>query len=58
LLGQEVATLVNNVESTGYHEVVFNAANLSSGVYLYRISAISTINSKEFVTTKKLMLLK
>jgi hypothetical protein len=58
LLGQEVATLVNNVESTGYHEVVFNAANLSSGVYLYTIKAISTESSKEFSNTKKLILLK
>jgi hypothetical protein len=58
LLGQEVATLVNNVESTGYHEVVFNAANLSSGVYIYTIKAISTESSKEFSNTKKLILLK
>lgn len=58
LLGQEVATLVNDVKSSGYHEVVFNAANLSSGVYLYRINAVSTSGSKEFSNTKKLVLLK
>jgi len=58
LLGQEVATLVNDVQSTGYHEVVFNAASLSSGVYLYRINAVSSAGSKEFSSTKKLILLK
>lgn len=58
LLGQEIASLVNDVKSSGYHEVVFNAANLSSGVYLYKINAISTTGSKEFSSTKKLILLK
>ncbi len=58
LLGQEVASLVNDVKSSGYHEVIFKASDLSSGVYLYKISAISTIDSKEFSSTKKLILLK
>ncbi len=58
LLGQEVATLVNNIQSAGYHEVEFNASELSSGVYLYRINAVSSIGSKEFTSTKKFLLLK
>jgi hypothetical protein len=58
LLGQEVATLVNDVKAAGYHEVVFNASDLSSGVYLYRISAVSSVGSKEFTSTKKFILLK
>ncbi|MBK7227978.1 MAG: T9SS type A sorting domain-containing protein [Ignavibacteriales bacterium] len=58
LLGQEVATLVNDIQSAGYHEVIFNASQLSSGVYLYRINAISSTNSKEFTSTKKFILLK
>ncbi len=58
LLGQEVATLVNTTESAGHHEVKFNAGNLASGVYIYRIFAVSLNNKKEFVSTKKLMLLK
>ena len=48
LLGEEVATLVNDVQSSGYHEVVFNASELSSGVYLYRINAVSSTGSKDF----------
>ena len=58
LLGQEVATLVNDVKSSGYHEILFNASELSSGVYLYRINAVSSVGSKEFSSTKKLILLK
>ncbi len=58
LLGQEVATLINSTESAGFHEVKFNAANLASGIYIYRILAIATDGSKEFVNTKKMILLK
>jgi hypothetical protein len=58
LLGQELATLVNDIKSSGYHEVVFNAANLSSGVYLYTVRAVTTEGSKDFNSTKKLILLK
>ncbi|MBK7629956.1 MAG: T9SS type A sorting domain-containing protein [Ignavibacteriales bacterium] len=58
LLGQEVATLVNDIQSAGYHEVEFNASELSSGVYLYRINAVSSVGSKEFTSTKKFVLLK
>lgn len=58
LLGQQVANLVDDVQSTGYHEVVFNAIDLASGVYLYKINAVPINNSKEFTSTKKLILLK
>ena len=57
-LGQKVATLVNNTQVSGYHEVTFNANNLPSGVYFYTIMAHSSSGSKEFISTKKLMLLK
>ncbi len=51
-LGQNIFELVNREEESGYHEVRFDAANLASGVYFYRIQAGS------FVETKKLMLLR
>jgi len=38
LLGQEVATLVDGVQTQGLHDVKFDAAGLSSGVYIYRIT--------------------
>jgi hypothetical protein len=52
LVGEEVATLVNEEKSIGNYEVDFNAAALSSGVYFYRIQAGS------FIETKKMILLK
>ena len=52
MLGQEVATLVNQQQKTGEYNVDFNASNLASGVYLYRIQAGNVS------ITKKMMLLK
>ncbi|MBI5474277.1 MAG: T9SS type A sorting domain-containing protein, partial [Ignavibacteriae bacterium] len=39
LLGREVTTLVNGVEEPGYKSVQFDATNLATGVYIYRIKA-------------------
>ena len=52
VLGREVATLVNSVEQPGYKSAKFNANNLVSGVYYYRLQA------GNFVETKKLVLLR
>lgn len=40
IMGQEVATLVNAAMSTGFHQVNFDAGNLSSGVYIARMVAV------------------
>ncbi len=37
VLGREVAVLVNGVQAAGFHEVRFDAGNLSSGLYIYRL---------------------
>ena len=50
--GKEVATLVNEYKTAGYYSVTFNAANLSSGVYFYSITA------NNFTAIKKMMLIK
>ena len=52
ILGREVSTLVNEEKPAGSYEVEFNAANLSSGAYFYKIRAGS------FVQTKKMILLR
>jgi len=57
-IGQEVTTLINSTQSSGYHEVNFNAGNLASGIYFYRISAKSLDGKSTFVDTKKLILMK
>jgi hypothetical protein len=40
VLGNEVALLVNEVKTAGYYEETFDASNLSSGIYIYRITAL------------------
>ena len=54
--GREVAMLVNEVKTAGYYTLSFNASNLASGMYFYRINAEG--NGKNFVDTKKMMLIK
>ncbi len=52
ILGQEVKSLVNEFKSAGRYEVNFDASNLSTGTYIYRISV------NDFSLTKKMMLVK
>jgi hypothetical protein len=52
ILGSEVMELVNDKREAGVYEVEFNASNLSSGTYIYKIAA------DNFVQTKKMILLK
>ncbi|RKY90881.1 MAG: hypothetical protein DRQ13_12090, partial [Ignavibacteriae bacterium] len=52
LIGEEIATLVNEELQSGNYEVNFDAANLPSGIYFYRFQTAS------FVETKKMVLLR
>jgi hypothetical protein len=52
LLGKEVAVLVNGVRNAGPQTVTFNAPNLSSGVYFYKLEAGSTVLSKKMMLLK------
>jgi hypothetical protein len=60
ILGNEVATLVNEEKPAGYYEVEWNASSVSSGVYFYRLTAgnPSTSSGQRFVSTKKMILLR
>lgn len=52
ILGREVTTLVNEVKAPGTYEITFDASQLASGVYFYRLT------SGNFVQTKKMILLR
>jgi len=52
VLGNEIATLVNEEKPAGTYEVEFNAAGLPSGIYFYGLQAGS------FVETKKMVLIR
>lgn len=52
LTGRHVATLFSGRKASGNHTVAFNASQLSSGIYIYRIKA------GEFVQTKRMLLIK
>ena len=51
IIGQKIEILLNKQMPVGYHEVNFNAKNLSSGIYLYKIEA------GEFQDVKKMVLI-
>lgn len=53
VLGSEIIKLVNEEKPAGTYQVNFNAAQLSSGVYIYRLQA-----GRSFIETKKMILLK
>jgi hypothetical protein len=59
-LGQRVALLVDEKQEAGYHEVTFDGAKLTSGMYFYRLQAgdPSTSSGRVYTETKKLLLLK
>ncbi|CAN5465320.1 hypothetical protein BH10BAC5_BH10BAC5_11880 [soil metagenome] len=52
MLGKEVAQLVNEIRTAGNYQIDFNASNLSSGVYFYKLTA------GEFTDVKRMMLVK
>lgn len=52
ILGSEIASLVNEVKSSGRYEIEFNASDLPSGIYIYKIIA------GNFIDSGKMMLLK
>ena len=52
LLGREVATLVNKEQTKGNYKINFNASNLTSGIYFYKLQ------SGDFSEMKKLILLR
>ncbi len=52
ILGAQVASLVDEVKSTGTYNIKFDASNLASGIYLYKLI------TPDYVQTKKMILVK
>jgi hypothetical protein len=52
VLGNEIATLVNEEKPAGIYEVEFDAASLPSGIYFYKLKA------GDFIETKKMIVIK
>jgi endo-1,4-beta-xylanase len=52
VLGREVATLVNERRPAGVHQVRFDSGDLPSGMYLYRLSAGSHIETRKMVLSR------
>jgi len=58
VLGRVVTTLVNEVKAPNRYNIVWNASNVSTGVYFYRMTAKNVDGSGDFNAVKKLLLVK
>ena len=56
LLGEKLTSLVRELQPAGNHQVIWNASNVSSGIYLYRLQAGPPAGG--FLQTKKMVLLR
>ncbi len=52
VLGREVATLINETQQSGSHEVIWDARGVSSGVYFYKLKAGNFSETKKMVLTR------
>lgn len=52
MLGIEVASLVNEVKEAGNYSIEFNASELPSGIYVYRLTTGHFVENKKFILLK------
>jgi hypothetical protein len=52
ILGREIKTLKNEAQPPGNYQIIFNAGNLASGVYIYSIKAGDFYKSRKFILLK------
>jgi len=52
VLGKEIEELVNENKSAGFYNATFNASNLTSGLYFYRLSVNGFVETKKMLLTK------
>ena len=58
ILGKEVSTLVNKKQVPGVYTVKFDAANLPTGIYFYKLQIHSSLQGNDFTQSKKMIFLK
>ena len=58
VLGKEVRVLVKSRQEAGTYNINFDASNLASGIYMYKLKAVSKETGKKFLQSKKMVLLK
>ena len=52
IVGQEVATLVNEKREAGRYKIDFNASNLASGMYFYRLTGDNFVSALKFILVR------
>ena len=58
ILGKTMATLLDRKQNSGNYKLIWNANSFSSGIYFYKIFAVSLDGNKKFSSVKKMLLLK
>ncbi|MDX1699949.1 MAG: chitobiase/beta-hexosaminidase C-terminal domain-containing protein, partial [Melioribacteraceae bacterium] len=58
ILGERVISLADDIKQPGYYEMIWNASKLSSGMYIVRFDASSTVSGNKFSKVHKLLLVK
>jgi hypothetical protein len=59
MIGNEIATLVNEEKTSGNYSIDFNASDLASGIYFYQLEAVSYSGTNSgFKETRKMILTK
>ncbi len=58
LLGEKIITLVNKVQNSGNYDIIWNASNYPSGIYIYVMTAESNVSKNTFQNVKKMIVLK
>ena len=58
VLGEEVATLVDEMQSAGFKSITWNASSMPSGVYLVKMNALDAFGNSVYKVSKKVVLMK
>jgi flagellar hook assembly protein FlgD len=52
MIGEKVATLINETVNAGTHNVIWDASNMASGIYLYQLRSGNSVLSKKMTLLK------